>query len=251
MFKNTASQKLAIFAFDATTGLPKTGDAANITAYVSKDWGSVTVLGDTSATEMDATNAKGMYLFDLTQAETNADTLIFTAKSSTANIALVPQIISTLPANFTKTGIDSSGNVTANVTQRLGVAEKPRYVGTAQAGSSGSITLQAGTTALQCEPGDTIELTGGTGQGQSAYVTAFDSGTAIATILGTWPTANPTNTSTYEITKRGGGVPATPQDIATATWSNSTAPVRQVEVITVAGVSLQLNGSGTQSIGGP
>ena len=30
MFKNTASQKLRVFAFDSTTNLPKTGDAATV-----------------------------------------------------------------------------------------------------------------------------------------------------------------------------------------------------------------------------
>src|SRR5258708_392615 len=101
MLKNVASQKIAVYAFDATTGIPKTGDAANLTGYVSKDFGSVTVLGDTSATEMDATNAKGMYLFDVTQGETNADCCIFTAKSSTANIYIAPQTIYTDPPNYT------------------------------------------------------------------------------------------------------------------------------------------------------
>lgn len=102
MQKNVASQKLIVFAFDATTNLPKTGDAANITAYVSIDYGSVTVLGDTSATEMDATNAKGYYLFDLTQGETNGNTLLFSAKSSTANIVVVgaPASVQTVPASF-------------------------------------------------------------------------------------------------------------------------------------------------------
>lgn len=101
MFKNVASQKLIVYAYDATTGAPKTGDAANLTAYVSKDFGSVTVLGDTSATEMDATNAKGSYLFDLTQGETNADCAHFTGKSSTANIYIVPQTIYTDPPSYT------------------------------------------------------------------------------------------------------------------------------------------------------
>lgn len=77
MFKNVAT-KIALFAFDSTTNLPKTGDAANITAYVSKDYGAVTALADTSATELDATNAKGWYLFDVAQAEANADFLLFT-----------------------------------------------------------------------------------------------------------------------------------------------------------------------------
>lgn len=113
MQKNVTSQKLIVFAFDSTTNLPKTGDAANITAYVSKDYGSVTVLGDTSATEMDSTNAKGYYLFDLTQAETNADTLLFSAKSSTANIVVigVPATVFTTPPNFDLTLIDASGRI--------------------------------------------------------------------------------------------------------------------------------------------
>lgn len=101
MFKNVTGQKIRVFAFDTMTGAAKTGDAANITAYVNKDWGGATVLGDTSATEIDATNAKGCYLFDLTQAETNADALDFTAKSTTANISIVPQLIYTFPASFT------------------------------------------------------------------------------------------------------------------------------------------------------
>lgn len=58
------------------------------------------MLGDTSATEMDATNAKGWYLFDLTQAETNADSLLFTGKSATANVSLVGVWIQTVPAAF-------------------------------------------------------------------------------------------------------------------------------------------------------
>lgn len=111
MYKNTASQKLRVFAYDSTTNLPKSGDSANITAYVSKDYGAVTVLTDTSATEEDATNAKGFYLFDLTQAETNADTLGFSAKSATANIVVVavPAVVYTRPPNFSATSIDASG----------------------------------------------------------------------------------------------------------------------------------------------
>jgi len=111
MLKNTASQKVIVFAFDSTTNLPKTGDAANITAYISKDFGAVTALTDTSATEMDATNAKGYYLFDITQTETNADTIHVTAKSSTANIVVVgaPAAIFTYPTG----GIASPTNITA------------------------------------------------------------------------------------------------------------------------------------------
>ncbi len=98
MFKNVAA-KFMVFAFDATTNVPKTGDAGNITAYVSKDYGTVTVLADTSATEMDATNAPGYYLFDAAQGETNADCLMVSAKSVTSNIKVIgaPAVIYTRP----------------------------------------------------------------------------------------------------------------------------------------------------------
>ena len=113
MFKNTSGQKLTVFAFDYTTGAPKTGDAANITAYVSKDDGAVTVLADTSATEKDATNAKGLYDFDLAQGETNANKLTFSGQSSTANIVIVavPAVVYTLPPNFPAAAIDSNGKL--------------------------------------------------------------------------------------------------------------------------------------------
>ena len=127
MQKNTASQKIMLFAFTPADGLPKTGDAANITAYVSKDFGAVTVLGDTTATEMDATNAKGWYLFDLTQGETNGDELLFTGKSSTGGVSLVGRPVATVPAKFTTLVIDSAGLVDANAV-KLG----PTGAGTAQ-----------------------------------------------------------------------------------------------------------------------
>ena len=98
MFKNVAASFM-VFAFDYTTGAAKTGDAANITAYVSKDYGAVTVLGDTTAAEMDATNAPGYYLFTAAQAETNADVLMVSAKSATANVSVIgaPAVIYTRP----------------------------------------------------------------------------------------------------------------------------------------------------------
>lgn len=84
--RNVSGQKLTVQAFDSATGRPKTGDAANITAYVSKDNGSLTALTDTSATEVSSTNAPGRYLFDLARSETNALKLDFSAKSSTSGV---------------------------------------------------------------------------------------------------------------------------------------------------------------------
>lgn len=141
MFKNVAS-KVAFFVFDTTTGLPKTGDAANLTAYVSKDYGTVTVLADTSATEMDATNAKGWYLFDTAQAESNADSLVFTGKSSTANMSVVGKEIFTTPNRFTTMVIDAAGLVDGN-TVKVG----PTGSGTAQTAGDIPARLPAALTA--------------------------------------------------------------------------------------------------------
>jgi hypothetical protein len=116
MFKNVASQKITLLAIDTAANTPKTGDSANITAYVSKDDGAVTVLTDTSASELDATNAPGLYAFDLTQAETNADKLVFSAKSSTSGIRIVPVTVYTDPASFTShvaQTADHAANITA------------------------------------------------------------------------------------------------------------------------------------------
>lgn len=120
MFKNIASQKLTVLIIDTVTNLPKTADAANLTAYVSKDDGAVTVLADTSATEADATNAPGLYLFDLAQAETNADKLVFSGKSTTSGVRVVPVTIYTTPANFSTLSVDGSGRI--DLAKWIGVA---------------------------------------------------------------------------------------------------------------------------------
>tara|TARA_B100000029_G_scaffold146623_1_gene141948 strand:- start:528 stop:1790 length:1263 start_codon:yes stop_codon:yes gene_type:complete len=96
VFKNVASQKLAVFAWDTSADTEKTGDAGNITAQISLDGGATAATNDTNPTELDATDAPGVYLFDLTQAETNADLVILAAKSSTSNIKLEPVIVYTV-----------------------------------------------------------------------------------------------------------------------------------------------------------
>ena len=86
--KNETGQKFMVLAVNTTNGLPSTGDAANITAKISKDFGSFAALTDTNPTEIDATNAAGVYVFDLSQAETNGDVLTIMPSSSTANVQL-------------------------------------------------------------------------------------------------------------------------------------------------------------------
>lgn len=103
MLKNVASQKWIVFAFDETDNTPKTGDAAQITAEISKDGaaggGNIT---DTHPTELE----DGYYVFDLEQGETNADLLLILPESSTGNIQVigVPGAVWTTSLTHTKAG---------------------------------------------------------------------------------------------------------------------------------------------------
>lgn len=192
MFKNTASQKLTVFCFDSTTNLPKTGDAANLTAYRSLDDGTVTVLADTSATEKDATNAKGYYDFDLSQAETNADKIVFTCKSATANIVCIcsPDVVYTLPANFTTLAIASSTGV-VKATDTSGNALL--IAGSNAATTFASLTITGafsiGGVSHVPQTGDTFARVGPTGSGLTSLAQASVWTSSLATALAT------TNTS--------------------------------------------------------
>lgn len=105
-FKNTASQKIWFFAQDMSTGLPKTGDAAQITAYVGIDGAENFKLTDTSAAEVNNVTCKGWYVFDVSQAETNGNALLFTAVSSTSDVNVAGVLV------FTKSyTVDPNGDM--------------------------------------------------------------------------------------------------------------------------------------------
>lgn len=85
MNKNVAGQTFRVFAFNVNTLLPVTGDAANITATLTKDNGSPAATNDTNPTE----DSNGYYLFAATKAESNADTIDITSVSTTANVQVI------------------------------------------------------------------------------------------------------------------------------------------------------------------
>ncbi len=182
--KNTSGQKLEVFAFDYATGAPKTGDAGNLTAYVNIDEAGYGTLTDTSATEVDSTNKKGLYLFDLTQGETNGTKLGFFAKSSTASVSVIarPSVSFTqpttgflAPATAGRTlVVDASGLADANAVKvgpsGSGTAQTARDLGLSVLLSSGTGTgqlkLASGYVAMTwadiAAPTTTVALTGTT-----------------------------------------------------------------------------------------
>lgn len=203
MQKNVAGQSATFFAWDSATGLPKSGDAANITPYLSKDWGTVTVFGSPTMTEMDATNAKGFYKAALAQAESNANDILFSGKSTTTGIVVVGYRVTTT------------------------VPVQPYYTGTAAGGSAAGITFAASTPQGNVQPGDVILIIGGTGSGQSNIinsVTVVSSFVTAATVLQNWVFANPDNTSIWVVIKLGSTIPGSVTDA----WSNIINPTRNI-----------------------
>lgn len=146
MIKNIAGQKARFLAINTSTNTKVTGDAANITAYISKDGGALTQLTDTSATEIDATNAPGEYWFDVSQTESNADTHTFSAKSSSANVVLIYLGSEySVPVYSSTLAIDSNGRV--DVSKISGTSQTARDIGNSVLISSGTGTGQLDVTS--------------------------------------------------------------------------------------------------------
>lgn len=114
--KNTASQKFNVLAINTATSLPVTGDAANITAKISIDSAAFASVTDTNPTELDATNAPGVYVFDLSQSETNGDVLTIVPSSSTANVQMDILNIYTVVLNDYKADVSALATSSALAT---------------------------------------------------------------------------------------------------------------------------------------
>lgn len=89
LYKNVASQKVIVFCYNKLTGNAGTGRAATITANISKDAAAPAATNDVNPTEIGG----GLYAFDLTQAETNADLIALYAADSDSNYQLDPIVL--------------------------------------------------------------------------------------------------------------------------------------------------------------
>lgn len=236
MFKNTASQKITFLVIDTATNLPKTGDAANLTAYVSIDDGAVTQLTDTSATELSSTNAPGLYTFDVAQAETNGDKLVFSGKSSTSGVRVVPLLIYTLPANFSGLSI-TGGVVQADAAKINGVSTASVTTVNANIGTTQPVN-HTGTDASARVQSDlrmilgTAPTEGAAGRLAGAFSVQYD----VATPVFTAASVNQTGDSYPRIGANGAGLTS----LAPASTALSTA----VWTATLAGYLANLNTGG-------
>lgn len=146
------SLTLTYIAWDTSSNNGKTGDVANHTLRWIKDGTSSAPTN--SASEIDATNAPGVYKITMTTAECTCDTGTLAGKSSTANVALIPVCISfeQLPtavpgANTGLPILDSNLNVNANAKQVNGTNLTARDIGASVLISSGTGTGQLSVTS--------------------------------------------------------------------------------------------------------
>ena len=158
MLRNVASQKYRVYAWDATTGLAKTGDAANISAYIQIDDGTAAATNDAAPTEASSSNQPGYYDFDLTQAETNGAKVSLSPKSSTADVAVIacPPVIYTRPQYLSLLGIASDGDLT-KVNTLDGHTPQTGDTFALANGANGFVALKADTAAILTDTGNTLD----------------------------------------------------------------------------------------------
>jgi len=96
VFRNLAGQHIAVYARNVVTDQPYTGGAATITAQISLDGLPTGPTVNENPAELDATDAPGIYLFDMLTVETDGDFVVLCAVSATANIQIEPVIIYTI-----------------------------------------------------------------------------------------------------------------------------------------------------------
>jgi len=91
LYKNFSGQRIFVVATNTSTQARVTGIAATITGKISKDGGALTNTNDVNPTEI----GEGIYAFDLTQSETNADSVVLSPATSTGSTRIDPVFIST------------------------------------------------------------------------------------------------------------------------------------------------------------
>lgn len=110
MRKNIAGQNWTVYAYNTSTNLPVTGDAANITANLRIDGAGANAVDDTNPTELE----DGYYIFDISQVESNGNHILMAPSSVTGSVRVEgkPEAVWTTPLNF------SGGDFEVTVTIR-------------------------------------------------------------------------------------------------------------------------------------
>lgn len=120
LIRNVAGQKIAVVALDVSN-IPIDDAAANITAKISKDGAAPAATNDVNPAELSAADAPGVYLFDMTQAETDAGLVVLQAASTGSGIHFDAVIIHT-DNQALATGAISAGTFANNAITAAAIA---------------------------------------------------------------------------------------------------------------------------------
>ena len=113
-FYKNQTNSVTILAIDTgNSNAPKTGDALNITCQIVLDSGSPAATTDTNPTEINSGSMPGLYRFDLTAAECNADHIVLKPSSSTGSIEIDPVMIFTTDQSEFKADVSSLATTSA------------------------------------------------------------------------------------------------------------------------------------------
>lgn len=207
-----AAYRVIFPIFDADGDLV-TG-ATGLDSEVSKDQGT---FADCTNEATEIATASGMYYLDLTSTEMNADCVAVIVKTTssgakTTPIVLYPQEAGDIPVDVQSISGDSTAadnleaaadgtgyNLGGGSVVAVSVTADSVHTGTAQSGGSATVTLAAGASATNdIYNYQRIDITSGTGSGQSAIITDYDGTTKVATVDHAWQTT-PDNTSVYRV----------------------------------------------------
>ncbi len=212
------------FAWDVNANAPKTGDVANHTLRLIKDGGSPAAPTN-SASEVDATNAPGLYKLTVTTAEATCVTLALHGKSSTSGVYIMPQLFEPIDMDR-QTDLVWDEQLTGNAHNGVNSAGRRLrslgagvvvFSGTLSAATSNTATLGSGSAITDdFYSGATLVITAGQGVGQSRRIVNYTALTRVCSLDRAWA-ITPTSGSTFEIIAGVGGINAVEGSIVSAT----------------------------------
>jgi len=221
----TTDQYLYFVAFDSTDYVSRKTGLSGFTVYRARNGGSATAYTTPTIAEVSAANMPGVYSLlldeDMTISSGN-DSEEMAFHITVSGMVPVTEIIELYRPKLTEgetvTAASGSANaqvkgIDANQITAAAIADnaidratfaadtglQTIRSNTAQAGSSGSITLDASASATDnFYNSNFIIITGGTGAGQVRRISGYTGATKVALVSPTW-TTNPDNTSTFAI----------------------------------------------------
>lgn len=224
--KGATDQSVVIRIVDATDGTPETGVAYNtsgIDLWYRREGATKTGITEASLSALNDAHTDGgilhigdgYYRLDLPDAAVASGANGVVIGGTVTGMIVVGcyvHLVDYDPQDAVRMGLTALPNAAANATGGLMTAKRG---GTAQAGASSTITLDAGASSSDdFYIGDIVQIVGGTGAGQSRIITDYVGSTKVATVDTAW-TTNPSSDSVFVLIAQG-IVGVTETDVAEA-----------------------------------